>query len=140
MSEEKWIDKHIREFKEDHKANNRSMTEMFVKMTPERLGEWSKEVFRERESEEKELRRWSKSVSQKDFAQITALSMFDTHYMILLDSESDKGEEILVHDLAKKAATASATFIIKLLSPMESKAMRKLLEDYVLVLKEIEKL
>lgn len=38
----------------------------------------------------------------------TAQELFNQHYFILFDSESDKGQEILISLLAKKAAILTA--------------------------------
>ena len=42
-----------------------------------------------------------------------AQEVFNAHYMVLFDSESDKGEEILVSLLAKKCAIITITEILK---------------------------
>lgn len=44
----------------------------------------------------------------------TAQDIFNAHYMILFDSESDKGEEILVSLLAKKCAIITVQKAIEL--------------------------
>ncbi len=44
---------------------------------------------------------------------IKAQDIFNSFYMILFDSESDKGEEVLVSMLAKKCAIESVTQIIQ---------------------------
>jgi hypothetical protein len=48
-------------------------------------------------------------MNPKDKAQ----EIFNSFYMILFDSESDKGEEILVSMLAKKCAIEAVTQIIQ---------------------------
>lgn len=44
---------------------------------------------------------------------IKAQDIFNSFYMILFDSESDKGEEVLVSMLAKKCAIELVTQIIQ---------------------------
>lgn len=70
-------------------------------------------------------------------AKIKAKELFNEHYMVLFDSDSDKGEEILVSLLAHKAALITAKECLNL---AERTISHGLINFWNLTIKEIEKL
>lgn len=68
--------------------------------------------------------------------------LFTEHYMVLFDSESDKGEECLVSILAIKSAIKSCEFALKFASKTTFRQKSKL-SDFDLIneiIKELKKL
>ena len=64
--------------------------------------------------------------------------LFTEHYSVLFDSESDKGQEILISILAIKSAIKSCEFALKFASKMSIKCtMKNYFTDYELVEKII---
>ena len=70
-----------------------------------------------------------------------AQEIFNAHYMILFDSESDKGEEILVSLLAKKCAIITVNELLKVLhGDLYSRTLTGSIMYYNSVLSELEKM
>lgn len=70
-----------------------------------------------------------------------AQEIFNSHYMVLFDSESDKGEEILVSLLAKKCAIVTVNELQKALhGDLYSRKLTGAILYYNSVLSELEKM
>jgi hypothetical protein len=64
-------------------------------------------------------------------AQEFAKKLFNEHYMILFDSDSDKGEEILVSILAIKSALVTLNYIRKTTNDKTELFYYQLVEKYL---------
>lgn len=70
-----------------------------------------------------------------------AQEIFNAHYMVLFDSDSDKGEEILVSLLAKKCAIVTVNELQKALhGDLYSRKLAGTILYYNSVLSELEKM